>query len=87
MISRMSNSELSMAGGVIAGLSYRVGVPTFILRLLFILSLFFFSFVSLAVYLFLWVFMPPKYISKENFNIRVRAFKEDSTEDVTQRKD
>lgn len=71
MISRMSNPEISIVGGVLAGLAYRVGLPTWMLRVGFIVSLFFTLSLSLIVYLILWVIMPTQHISKEEFDVGV----------------
>lgn len=71
MISRMSNPEISIIGGVLSGLAYRIGVPTWTLRIAFIASLFFTFFLSFIVYLILWVIMTPQHISKEDFDAGV----------------
>lgn len=71
MIKRISNPEIAIVGGVIAGIALRVGIPTWILRLVFIASLFFTAFTSLILYFILWVVMPSEYISKEEFDVGV----------------
>ena len=71
MISRMSNPEISIVGGVLAGLAYRVGLPTWMLRVGFIVSLFFTLSLSLIVYLILLVIIPTQHISKEEFDVGV----------------
>lgn len=71
MISRMSNPEIFIIGGVLSGLAYRMGTPTWLLRVVFIVSLFFTLSLSLIVYLILWVIMPTQHISKEEFDVGV----------------
>lgn len=71
MIKRVSNPEIAIVGGVIAGIALRVGIPTWMLRAIFIASLFFTAFTSLILYFILWILMPSEYISKEEFDVGV----------------
>lgn len=82
MISRIANPEIAIVGGVLSGLAYRIGLPTWMLRVAFIVSLFFTLSLSFIVYLVLWVIMPPKYISKEEFDVGVGMHPENSSVDI-----
>ena len=87
MISRITNPEITIVGGVLAGLAYRMGLPTWTLRVAFILSLFITLSASLIIYLVLWVVMPPKYISKEEFDVGVGMHPENNSVDINKKED
>ncbi len=58
--------DRSMVGGVCAGLAYRLGVATWLVRLLFFLSIWFFA-VGLWAYLALWLFVPAAEKTPEDY--------------------
>ncbi len=47
----------SWIGGVCAGLGYTIGVPTWVIRIVFVLSVLIYGF-GVLPYVLLWIFLP-----------------------------
>ena len=71
MLTRITNSDISILGGVLSGIAFRLGISTWIVRLVFLVSLFFFFLLPSLVYLALWVMLPKQNLSKEEFEVGV----------------
>ena len=50
-------TEHSMIAGICAGISYWLGIPTWLVRVVWGVALFFYG-VGLGIYILLWIFMP-----------------------------
>ena len=71
MLTRMTNPEISILGGVLSGIAFRLGISTWIVRMVFLISLFFFFLMPSLVYMALWVLLPKQNLSKEEFEVGV----------------
>lgn len=63
------DTEHRFLGGVCAGLTARMGIPSWVLRLLFLLTLPLGGF-SLLLYVILWLALPPAVTAKERMEMR-----------------
>jgi phage shock protein PspC (stress-responsive transcriptional regulator) len=54
---RISDGEIGWLGGVCSGTAYAIGIPTWIVRLAWVISIVGFG-VTAFPYLILWIFMP-----------------------------
>lgn len=54
---KITNEEILWVGGVCAGVSYWLGIPTWIVRLVWTCSVLFFG-MGVVLYILLWIFMP-----------------------------
>lgn len=71
MLTRMTNPDISILGGVLSGIAFRLGINTWFVRMVFLISLFFFFLTPSLIYLALWVLLPKQNLSKEEFEVGV----------------
>lgn len=71
MLTRITNPEISVIGGVLAGIAYKLKFPTWIIRVAFVILLFITFFLPVVIYLVLWGTLPIQYISKEDYETMV----------------
>ena len=55
---RFNQSEASWLGGVCAGVAYALGIPTWIVRIIWFLFIVAGSGFGLVIYVLLWIFLP-----------------------------
>ena len=85
MLTRIVNPEIALLGGVLAGFSYRFGIPTWIVRSVFVVLLLITFMLPLVVYLVLWSILPTQQLTIQEFNLGVqKGFNNDSV-DITKR--
>ena len=70
MIKRIINPEISIVGGVAAGIAYRFGISALAIRLVFALTTIFFFPFPVIIYGLLWWLAPKQYISKTDYVIK-----------------
>lgn len=76
-LKRIVNPEISMIGGVGAGIAYALGLPSWLVRGLMIILLVPFSVLSVFIYLLAWMFLPKLFVTEENFEKRTNIFKKE----------
>lgn len=76
-LKRIVNPEISMIGGVGAGIAYSLGLPSWLVRGVMIILLVPFSVLSVFIYLLAWMFLPKLFVTEENFEKRTNLFKKE----------
>lgn len=76
-LKRIVNPEISMIGGVGAGIAYALGLPSWLVRGVMIILLVPFSVFSVFIYLLAWMFLPKLFVTEENFEKRTNLLKKE----------
>lgn len=76
-LKRIVNPEISMIGGVGAGIAYALGLPSWLVRGVMIMLLVPFSVLSVVIYLLAWMFLPKLFVTEENFEKRTNILKKE----------
>lgn len=69
-LSRIDNSDIKMIAGVASGISYTFGIPTWMVRLAFILGAFLSGGAAILIYLALWLVLPKITVDSAIYNNR-----------------
>lgn len=75
MMYRVKNSKYAMLGGVCAGISHRAGIALWVVRLLCLFCVVLQP-LALFIYLGMWVFLPVRNMSDQEFKTESIAFRD-----------
>ena len=72
MLKRIINPEISMLGGIAAGLAYKLGIPLWSSRIGFIVLGLIFNVLTPFIYILGWIFLPKLFVSERDFVLKTK---------------